>query len=132
VKDQKAPIGMHHIHWAGSQPADIEAWYARILAAKSGKRGTTLESAIPGTGLTFAPSQAAVIGTKGRVLDHIGFEVRDLEAFTKDLEAMGVKIERMVKTKMAHVGDITIAYITDPFGTYIEFSEGLDKVQAVQ
>lgn len=132
VKDQKAPIAMHHIHWAGSQLADMEAWYVKMLAAKPGKRGSVLESAIPGTGLTFSPSATPVIGTKGRVLDHIGFEVRNLEAFTKELEAMGVKIERLVKTKMAHVGDITIAYITDPFGTYIEFSEGLDKVQAVQ
>jgi catechol 2,3-dioxygenase-like lactoylglutathione lyase family enzyme len=131
-KDQNVPIAMHHIHWAVPQPRDVEAWYVKMLAAKPGKRGATVESAIPGAGLTFAPSQTPVIGTKGRVLDHIGFEVQNLEAFTKELEAMGVKIERIVKTKMANVGDITIAYITDPFGTYIEFSEGLDRVQAVQ
>jgi hypothetical protein len=31
---------------------------------------------------------APVVGTRGRVVDHIGFEVRDLEAFCKKLEGM--------------------------------------------
>ena len=31
---------------------------------------------------------------KGRTLDHIGFEVMNLEAFCKKLEASGVKFEK--------------------------------------
>ena len=31
---------------------------------------------------------------KGRSLDHIGFEVKNLEAFCKNLEADGIKLDR--------------------------------------
>ena len=42
--------------------------------------------------MNFSPAQAAVAGTQGRALDHIGFEVKNLEAFTKKLEAQGIKL----------------------------------------
>ena len=129
AKDQKAPIAMHHIHFATPQVADMEAWYVKLLDAKRGRRGSVVESTIPGSHLTFSPVPAPVVGTKGRVLDHIGFEVRDLEAYTKQLEGMGMKVERFVKANLQGLGDITIAYLTDPWGTYIELTEGLDKVQ---
>ena len=129
AKDQKAPIAMHHIHFATPQVADMEAWYVKLLGATRGKRGSVVESTIPGLHLTFSPSAAPVVGTKGRVLDHIGFEVQDLKAFTKELEEMGITVERFVETTLPLLGDISIAYLTDPWGTYIELSEGLDKVQ---
>ena len=37
---------------------------------------------------------APVVGTRGRVVDHIGFEVKDLEAFCRKLEGMGIKLDR--------------------------------------
>ena len=53
--------------------------------------------------------------------------MKDLEAFTKKLEADGIKLDRPY-TKVAALG-ISIAFFTDPWGTYIELTEGLDKVQ---
>ena len=35
-----------------------------------------------------------VTATRGRALDHIGFEVRNLEAFVKKLEAQGITPQR--------------------------------------
>jgi hypothetical protein len=64
-------------------------------------------------------------GTKGRTLDHIGFEVRNLEAFCKSLEASGVKLDSPYR-KIPNLG-IAVAFLTDPQGVYIELSEGLDK-----
>jgi catechol 2,3-dioxygenase-like lactoylglutathione lyase family enzyme len=128
-KGQTAPIAMHHIQFVTPQAAEMEAWYAKIFDAKPGAPGPLVDAAIPGSHLTFTPATTPVIGTKGHVLDHIGFEIRDLEGFTKELESKGVKVERFVKTKLPNFGDISIAYITDPWGTYIELSEGLDKVQ---
>jgi len=59
--------------------------------------------------------------TKGRVLDHIGFDVTDLQAFIKKLEANGVKLDRpYTKNEQTGVG---LAFITDPFGTYIELNQ---------
>ena len=123
VPEQTASIAMHHLHFATPQVADVaemEAWYVKLLAAQRGSRGSTVESTIPGTGLTFSPASAPVVGTKGRVLDHIGFEVRDLKGFTKQLEEMGITVERFVETELPSFGEITIAYLTDPWGTYIE------------
>jgi hypothetical protein len=45
------------------------------------------------------------------VLDHIGFDVKDLKAFVKFLEANNVE------------SGVGIAFITDPWGTYIEINE---------
>ena len=57
-------------------------------------------------------------------MDHIGFEVRDLEAFTKKLEAAGVKFDVPYR-KIPSLG-ISLAFLTDPWGTYIELTEGLE------
>ena len=62
---------------------------------------------------------------EGRAIDHIGFEVTNLEAFCKKLEARGVKFDVPFRNVPA-IG-LNIAYITDPHGTYIELTEGCDK-----
>jgi len=81
---------------------------------------------LPGVALNFTKSPDPVVGTQGRALDHIGFEVKNLEAFTKTLEGMGITLERPY-TKVPAL-NIAIAFIKDPWGTYIELTEGLDKV----
>jgi hypothetical protein len=68
-----------------------------------------------------------VVGTNGRVIDHIGFEVKGLEAFLERLEAKGTK--PTVSYRRIDALDIAIAFVTDPWGTRIELSEGLDKVK---
>ena len=72
--------------------------------------------------LSAAPKP--VVGTKGRILDHIGFEVKDLERFCKKLEAAGVKLDRPYSKTAAGLG---LAFLTDPWGTTIELNEGLDR-----
>ena len=62
--------------------------------------------------------------TAGRYLDHIGFEVKDLDAFAKKLEADGVKLD-MAPRDMTKQFGLKIAFLTDPFGTRIELTEGL-------
>jgi hypothetical protein len=65
------------------------------------------------------------VGTKGRVIDHIGFELRDLQAFCKQLEAKGIKFD--VPYREVPAIGLKIAYITDPSGVYIELTEGYTK-----
>lgn len=64
-------------------------------------------------------------GTQGRSLDHIGFEVDNLEAFCRQLEEKGVTFDRPY-TRIDELG-IAIAFFTDPDGTYVELTEGLDN-----
>lgn len=124
VKGQAAPMAMHHVHYYTQQVDQMKAWYVQMLGAKGGMRGTFQAADLPGVNLTFSPSPEAVVTTKGRSLDHVGFEVKDLEAFCKKLEAAGVKFDRPY-SKVAALG-IGIAFFTDPFGTYVELTEGLD------
>lgn len=124
VKGQQPPITLHHIHYYTQQVDAMKAWYVQTLGAKGGMRGNFQAADLPGVNLTFSASPDAVVGTKGRSLDHVGFEVKDLEAFCRKLEAAGVKFDRPY-SKIAALG-IGIAFFTDPFGTYIELTEGLD------
>jgi catechol 2,3-dioxygenase-like lactoylglutathione lyase family enzyme len=120
------PVVFHHIHFYTAKVDEMKKWYVATFGAAPGKRGRFEAADLPGVNLTFAPSETAPVGTKGRAIDHIGFEVKDLEAFTKRLEAAGIKLD-VAYRKVPALG-IAIAFLTDPFGTYIELTEGLDKI----
>jgi catechol 2,3-dioxygenase-like lactoylglutathione lyase family enzyme len=60
------------------------------------------------------------------MLDHIGFEVAGLEAFVADLEAKGVQFDVPYRKTADGVG---LAFLVDPWGTYIELTEGLGQVR---
>ena len=126
VRTNPSPVALHHVHFAGPA-AEMKAWYVKVFGAKPSTRGIFEAADLPGVNLSFSPAPAPVVGTRGRVLDHIGFEVRDLEAFCKKLEGMGITLDRPYTTVPAL--NIAIAFIQDPWGTYIELTEGLDKVQ---
>jgi hypothetical protein len=83
---------------------------------------TTADAGINGVNLSFATSRTPTLPTKGRTIDHIGFEVTDLAAFVKQLEAKGQKFD-VAYREIPAIG-LKIAYITDPQGTYIELTEG--------
>ena len=129
MKAQSAPIVSHHIHFFGAQKEEMRAWYMQTFGAAatvSGNPAAFISAGLPGLGLNFASAPAAVVGTQGRALDHIGFEVKNLEAFTKKLEAQGIKLA--IAYRQVPALGVAIAFITDPWGTYIELTEGLDKV----
>jgi catechol 2,3-dioxygenase-like lactoylglutathione lyase family enzyme len=128
-KSLTVPIAFHHVHFfvpGDTSVTEIQSWYVKTFGAKAGKRGQFEAADMPGVNLTFTKSDTPTVTTKGRMLDHIGFEVKDLEAFCKKLEASGVKLD-LPFTKRPELG-ITMAYITDPWGTYIELTEGLNKL----
>ncbi len=120
------PVAYHHIHFYTAKVDEMKKWYASTFGAIPGKRGRFEAADLPGVNLSFTPSDATLAGTKGRVLDHIGFEVHDLEKFTKKLEAAGVKFD-VTYRKIPALG-ISLAFLTDPWGTYIELTEGLDRL----
>ena len=127
MKAQTVPIASHHLHFFGAQ-ADMHAWYVKTFGAMAAASANPafLSARLPGLGMNFTASKSPVAGTQGRALDHIGFEVKNLEAFTKKLEAEGIKLA--VPYRQVPALGISIAFITDPWGTYIELTEGLDKI----
>jgi catechol 2,3-dioxygenase-like lactoylglutathione lyase family enzyme len=129
-KSLTTPIAFHHVHFyiadpSGTSVLEMQSWYAKMFGAKPGKRGPFDAADLPGVNLTFSKSDTPTVGTKGRMLDHIGFEIEDLQAFCKKAEANGVKFDKPY-TNRPELG-ISIAFLTDPWGTYIELTEGLDK-----
>jgi catechol 2,3-dioxygenase-like lactoylglutathione lyase family enzyme len=127
VPKQATPIALHHVHFFNPANNEMQAWYVKTFGATSRLGGAFPAALLPGVALNFSSSPAPVVGTQGRAVDHIGFEVKNLEEFTKRLEADGVKITTPYRTVPA-LG-IAIAFFTDPWGTYIELTEGLDKIQ---
>ena len=122
-KNQKFPIQHHHVHFnvPESEIPKIQAWYAKTFGAKPGMRGQNKAADVPGANLTFSGTDMPTVTTKGRVLDHIGFDVKNLEAFCKNLEAAGIKLDRPF-TRNPQTGG-ALAFIYDPWGTYIELNE---------
>jgi len=132
------PLSTHHFHLylpkGGSAAA--KAWYVKTFGAVPGTRrgsprtdGTAqtvyLAADLPGMNLNFLDVDERAVPTKGRMLDHVGFEVRNLEAFVRKLEASG---EKFVQPYRRNPGDpIATAVLVDPWGTSIELTEGLSR-----
>lgn len=119
----KTPIAFHHIHEAATDQESLRSWYAKTFAAKAGKRGQFPAAMVPGGEVDFRKADAAAAPTKGRTLDHIGFEVKNLEAFCKKLEAEGVTFDTPYRV-VPQLDGLKIAYVLDPIGTRIELTEG--------
>jgi catechol 2,3-dioxygenase-like lactoylglutathione lyase family enzyme len=125
------PIILHHIHLYVPEDSigKAKAWYVKVFGGVPGKRYKTEDPPyeavdIPGVNMNFAEAHGALAPTKGRMLDHIGFEVKNLQAFCKKLEAGGIKLDSPYKKLPSGVA---MAFLTDPWGTYIELTEGLDR-----
>jgi len=119
-KAQGTAIKNEHIHLSLTE-AEIpkaQAWYAKTFGGKAGVRNMQPVVDIPGVQIRFAKADAKQAATRGRVLDHIGFDVKDHPAFVKKITAEGIKLDEGPRTNPQ--GGNTIAYITDPWGTRIE------------
>jgi catechol 2,3-dioxygenase-like lactoylglutathione lyase family enzyme len=122
-KNQNVPIRHEHVHFFLPEAAipESQAWYVKTFGAKPSLRNQAPVADIPGVQMRFAKTATPADPTKGRVLDHIGFDVKDLQGFIKKLEANGVKLDRPY-SKNEQSG-AALAFITDPWGTYIELNE---------
>ena len=113
----------NHVHIWHPEFEKALDWYADTFSLTKRARGTIKTTADAGTvNLSFQTSRDPVVPTKGRAIDHIGFEVKDLAAFVKQLQAKGQKFD--VEYRDVPAIGLKIAYITDPWGTYIELTQG--------
>ena len=118
------PIAMHHIHLFVPDSQAAQAWYIKNFGAVAGKRGNFDTANVPGAEIAFTKTDMALAPTKGRSVDHIGFEVKNIDAFVQKLESAGVPIETQIRSSQ-NASHLRIAYILDPWGTYIELTQGL-------
>jgi catechol 2,3-dioxygenase-like lactoylglutathione lyase family enzyme len=121
-KTQSMPVRNEHVHFflPEAEIPKAQAWYAKTFGGKAGTRNNAPVVDLPGVQLRFTKADTAQAPTKGRVLDHIGFDVKDHAAFVKKIQAEGIKLDDEPR-KVANGS--TIVYTTDPWGTRIELIE---------
>ena len=78
----------------------MQEWYAKVFGGVIGRRdsvarpGNWIETVdLPGVNLSIGGSDTRRAPTKGRSIDHIGFEVKNLDELCKKLEAEGIKLD---------------------------------------
>jgi catechol 2,3-dioxygenase-like lactoylglutathione lyase family enzyme len=123
-KSMSAPIMMHHMHLFVPDPLEAQKWYVQNFGAVAGKRGPFETATVPGAEISIAKADKLQVPTKGRSVDHMGFEVRNIDAFVARLQAAGIKTDAPIRNS-ANASGLRIVYITDPWGTEIEITEGL-------
>ncbi|MGE0161124.1 MAG: VOC family protein [Gemmatimonadales bacterium] len=116
----------YHIHYWSPQYEELMAWYADVFGAVVRQRGSIATTAdVPGMNLSFANCPRECAPTVGRAIDHVGFELDDLEAFAAQLQARGIEFQ--VPPRYIESIGLTIAFLTDPAGVRIELTEGFDE-----
>lgn len=124
-KPTTVAIASHHFHLYLPDEAAVaraKAWYAKTFGGTPGKRWHYDAVDLPGININFGVAPRPTRPTKGRTLDHIGFEVTRLAEFTRTLESSGVTFDVRYRKNADGVGE---ARLTDPWGTSIELTEGL-------
>ena len=123
------PIKHHHVHFVNEEFVAMQQWYMKAFDAtlRDGQTDFFIGADLPGVGymlnfFSWLPNET-LVGTTGRAVDHVGFEVRNLEAFCKALEAKGIALTAPYR-RDPELG-IATALIEDPWGTSIELTEGL-------
>jgi hypothetical protein len=121
-----APIVAYHIHLYLPEGSEAKAkdWYVKTFGAVPGIRWRYQAADLPGINMNFSDSKQPTAPTRGRMLDHIGFEVKNLASFCRNLEAAGVKFDAGYAKDPSGVAR---ALITDPWGTSIELTEGFNQ-----
>ncbi|MGE0448827.1 MAG: VOC family protein [Vicinamibacterales bacterium] len=116
----------NHVHFYTPMYRELLEWYTRTFSLAPRSRGTIETTADAGSvNLTFAGADAPRAPTRGRAIDHIGFEIQDLEAFCRQLELKGITLDQAFREVPA-IG-LKIAYVMDPSGVYVELTEGYDR-----
>jgi catechol 2,3-dioxygenase-like lactoylglutathione lyase family enzyme len=134
VEDPKLPVPAmgHHLHYWMADPEAVKKWYVQTLHLDATYRGPYPAGDVPGMNYTFAPlggQKGPGVATKGRLMDQVGLEVKDLKAYCAKLQAAGVKLD-VPYGKDPELG-VFSATLTDPWGTSLRLTEGLGKIAGV-
>lgn len=105
------PVAMNHIHLYPQDVAAMRAWYVKVFGA------------VPDN-LTMSPGDTKLDTTAGRSLDHIGLEIKDLPALLDRIKAQGIPLTQEL-TPSRFSSKLRVAFITDPWGTKIELTQGI-------
>ncbi|MEX0618710.1 MAG: VOC family protein, partial [Pseudohongiellaceae bacterium] len=127
-EDQMLPVEVsaYHVHFFTPGYESLLQWYMDMFSLEQRPRGSIgTTTNVPGMNLSFNNADSERLPTQGRSLDHIGFEVDNLEAFCRELQARGVVFDVPYRD-IPGIG-LKIAFFTDPSGVRVELTEGFDE-----
>jgi hypothetical protein len=101
-------VRIDHVHFLVPDAGLARRWYTERFGPSS--QGARLE---------FITSGASAAPTKGRAMDHIGFEVKSLDSYLDPVKAISWESPPTETTDVP----IRSAFLTDPWGTRIELTE---------
>ena len=109
----------------------IKAWYTKVFGGFPGKRQRVARPGVidmrllpPLQSVLSRPRAVKLAPTKGRAIDHLGFDVKNLEEFEKKPGGTRHQVRGAAAPGSRILGR-RIAFLTDPWGTYIEVTEKL-------
>jgi catechol 2,3-dioxygenase-like lactoylglutathione lyase family enzyme len=114
--DMYMSLEFGHIEFRTAKPAEAQAWYAKHFNARPSGDEKVISSRLAGPNVIFAQADSAA-PTKGRAIEHIAFESKDLPGLMKALADAGVKLEVS--------GGGKGGFLTDPSGVRIELLEAV-------
>jgi catechol 2,3-dioxygenase-like lactoylglutathione lyase family enzyme len=109
--------GSHHIHLSSPDPEATLSWYAGAVGGEVSKFKGQLDGLFYGDiWLLAAQSKGPVAATKGRSMDHLGWNLDNLDAAAQTLKSQGVHFS--MEPRDYH--SLRIAFIDGPDGVRIE------------
>ena len=127
VPSLDVPAIPYHVHiYTGGDPAALRNWFAERFSMESRERGNNPFTAdVPGMNVSFTASEEKPAPSRGRAVDHIGFEIEGLESFVQKLAATGVEFDIEIEYRVVNGINVGVAFFTDTSGTFWELTEGL-------
>lgn len=119
-------LGFHHILIKSTRPRDTIEWYGATFGGTPGMYKDTISIYAIRYGdmyLFVQKSLRPVASTKGRSIDHLGWQFTDFDAIIKKLKEQGTKF--LVEPTKS--GDHRLAFIESPGGAKIEIVETVTK-----
>ena len=120
-------LGFHHIHLRSDDPGTTLAWYEDLFGGISDEMKGRLSGLRYNTGLWLLVGQqrdGALEATAGRSVDHLGWEVENLDAYIAMLEAKGIELDSGPRELTNAAGqELKIAFVISPEGVRIEIVE---------
>jgi len=120
-------VSGYHVHFFTPRFREQMAWYTEMFGMEVRPRGSIdTTTNVPGMNISFGDADEEPAPSRGSAIDHIGFEVENLEAFCEALSAKGA--EFTVPYREIESLGLAIAFLNDPAGGTIELTEGLDTL----
>jgi catechol 2,3-dioxygenase-like lactoylglutathione lyase family enzyme len=115
-----------HVYTTGDPETLLDDFVERFGLSPRVRGYNPFTGDVPGMNVSFSASEDALVPVRGRAVDHVGFEIDGLEAFTRRLSAEGVAFD--IEYRVLEEVGIGLAFFTDASGTTWELTEGLDRL----